>query len=76
MRFSQTVPYQKLDLFTDTDFRAELDIRTGRGRYKKAMFYRYRKGYGNDLARQPMDDKWREACVVEMEEFFGHLFRI
>ena len=31
-------------------YRAELDLRTGHGRYRKVMRYEYGKTYGNDLS--------------------------
>lgn len=53
--------------------RAELDIRTGPGRYRKVMWFSYQTGYGNDLENKPVYD-WNEVYVAEFNEFFGPLY--
>jgi hypothetical protein len=55
-----------------TKNRAEMDLRTGSGRYKRVMWFQDRQGYGNDLADMPMD-VWKESFAEDLEAFFGHL---
>ncbi|SPO05249.1 uncharacterized protein DNG_07936 [Cephalotrichum gorgonifer] len=56
--------------------RAELDMRTGSGRYRKVMRYNYGHSYGNDLAYHWLSNIWRESLVAEFEEYFGCLFQV
>ena len=54
-------------------YRAEMDHRTGTGRFKKVMWYHKGLGYGNDILNQPVQ-VWNERHMAELAEFSSRFF--
>ena len=53
------VTFASLSVLLTFLFRAEMDYRTGSGRYKKVMWYNKDLGYGNDVCNQPVE-AWKK----------------